>query len=128
MRAVRSLIWRLGNLVRPSRTEREMGDELTFHIQSRAEDLVRKGLSSSDADRQARLDFGGIERYKEQCRDTRSVPGVRECPPRSDLRLAKSAPQSGSRPRGHALAWTRDRRQYDAPCERCQRFSCGFPP
>ena len=74
MRAVRSLIWRLGNLVRPSRTEREMGDELTFHIQSRAEDLVRKGLSSTDAERQARLDFGGIERYKEQCRDTRSVP------------------------------------------------------
>ena len=76
MRAIRSLIWRLGNLVRPSRTEREMGDELTFHIQSRAEDLVRKGLSSTDAERQARLDFGGIERYKEQCRDTRSVPVV----------------------------------------------------
>ena len=76
MRAVRSLIWRLGNLVRPSRTEREMGDELTFHIQSRAEDLVRKGLSSTAAERQARLDFGGIERYKEQCRDTRSVPVV----------------------------------------------------
>jgi predicted permease len=51
-----------------------MGDELTFHIQSRAEDLVRKGLSSTDAERQARLDFGGIEHYKEQCRDTRSVP------------------------------------------------------
>ena len=76
MRAVRSLIWRLGNLVRPSRTEREMGEELTFHIQSRAEDLVRKGLSSTAAERQARLDFGGIERYKEQCRDTRSVPVV----------------------------------------------------
>ena len=45
MRAVRSLIWRLGNLLRPSRTEREMSEELTFHIQSRAEDLVRKGLS-----------------------------------------------------------------------------------
>jgi predicted permease len=53
-----------------------MGDELTFHIQSRAEDLVRKGLSSTAAERQARLDFGGIERYKEQCRDTRSVPVV----------------------------------------------------
>jgi predicted permease len=74
VRAVRSLIWRLGNLVRSSRTEREMGDELTFHIQSRAEDLVRKGLSSTDAERQARLEFGGVERYKEQCRDTRSVP------------------------------------------------------
>jgi predicted permease len=76
VRAVRSLIWRLGNLVRPSRTEREMGDELTFHIQSRAEDLVRKGLSSTAAERQARLDFGRVERYKEQCRDTRSVPVV----------------------------------------------------
>ena len=74
MGAVRSLIWRLGNLVRPSRTEREIGEELTFHIQSRTEDLVRKGLSSVAAERQARLDFGGIERYKERCRDTRSVP------------------------------------------------------
>jgi predicted permease len=72
--AVRSLIWRLGHLVRPSRMEREMGDELAFHIQSRAEDLVREGLSQQDAERQARLDFGGIERYKEQCRDTRGVP------------------------------------------------------
>lgn len=53
-----------------------MGDELTFHLQSRAEDLVRKGLSSTAAERQARLEFGGIERYKEQCRDTRSVPVV----------------------------------------------------
>ena len=51
-----------------------MGDELAFHIQSRAEDLVRQGLSASDGGRQARLDFGGVERYKEQCRDTRSVP------------------------------------------------------
>ena len=57
MRAVRSLIWRLGNRVRPSRTEREMGDERTFHIQSRAEDLVRTGLSSTAAERQARLAF-----------------------------------------------------------------------
>ena len=53
-----------------------MGDELTFHIQSRADDLVRIGLSSIEAKRQARLDFGGIERYKEQCRDTRSVPVI----------------------------------------------------
>jgi predicted permease len=51
-----------------------MRDELTFHIQSRAEDLVRQGLSSPDAERRARLDFGGVERYREQCRDTRSVP------------------------------------------------------
>ena len=76
MRGVKFLIWRVGNLVRPSRTEREMGDELAFHIQSRADELVRSGLSSTEAERQARLDFGGIERYKEQCRDTRSIPVI----------------------------------------------------
>ena len=74
MRAIKFLFWRLAHFVRRSRTEREIGDELAFHIQSRAEDLVRQGLSSTDAARQARVDFGGIERYKEQCRDTRSVP------------------------------------------------------
>ena len=65
--------WRFGNLVRPSRTEREMREELTFHIQSRAEDLVRKGLSASDADRQARLESrrnralqGTVSRHQER--------------------------------------------------------------
>ena len=74
MRAIKFLLWRLRNFVRPSRTEREIGDELAFHIQSRAEHLASQGLSSTEAARQARLDFGGMERYKEQCRDTRSVP------------------------------------------------------
>ena len=73
MRAIKFLFWRLRNVVRPSRTEREIGDELTFHIQSRAEDLVRQGFSPTEAGRQARVDFGGIERYKEQCRDTRDA-------------------------------------------------------
>ena len=53
-----------------------MGDELTFHLESRTEDLVRQGLSPAAAARQARLEFGGMEHYKEQCRDTRSVPVV----------------------------------------------------
>src|SRR6185503_10880505 len=53
-----------------------MGDELTFHLERRAEDLVRQGLSPAAAARQARLEFGGMEHYKEQCRDTRSVPVV----------------------------------------------------
>jgi predicted permease len=74
MRAIRLLFWRLRNFLRPSRTERELRDELAFHVQSRADDLASQGLSSADATRQARIDFGGIERYTEQCRDTRSVP------------------------------------------------------
>ncbi len=78
MRAIKFLLWRLRNFVRPSRTEREMGDELAFHIQSRAEHLASQGLSSTEAARQARLDFGGVERYKEQCRDTARDSGLLE--------------------------------------------------
>ena len=49
--------------------EREMEDELRSHLESRAADLQRQGLSRAEAERQARIEFGGYERYKEECRD-----------------------------------------------------------
>jgi len=52
-----------------SRVEREVEDELRSHLESRAGDLERQGLSRAEAERQARLEFGGYERYKEECRD-----------------------------------------------------------
>ena len=52
-----------------SRVEREMEEELRSHLRIRADDLERQGLSRSQAERQARLEFGGYERYKEECRD-----------------------------------------------------------
>ena len=45
-----------------------MDDELRFHIDAYADDLVRTGLSRSDALRRARLEFGGLEMQKEECR------------------------------------------------------------
>ena len=56
-----------------SRVEREMDEELRSHLQSRADDLERQGLSRPQAERRARLEFGGYERYKEECRDARSL-------------------------------------------------------
>jgi putative ABC transport system permease protein len=56
-----------------SRMESEMDAELRFHIEACTEDLVRKGLSRPVAVREARLEFGGIERAKEQCRKARGV-------------------------------------------------------
>ena len=50
---------------RRSRVENEMEDELRFHIQSRADDLERSGLSRVEAERQARIEFGAYERFKE---------------------------------------------------------------
>jgi predicted permease len=49
--------------------EQEMDEELRSHLQIRADDLARQGLSRAEAERQARLEFGGYERYKEECRD-----------------------------------------------------------
>ena len=51
------------------RVEREMDEELGSHLQSRADDLERQGLSRAQAQRRARVEFGGYERYKEECRD-----------------------------------------------------------
>jgi predicted permease len=53
--------------------EREMDTELRFHIEARAADLVRNGVPREKALRQARIEFGGIERAKEECRQARRV-------------------------------------------------------
>ncbi len=60
--------WLLATLHR-SRTESEMDAELRFHIEAFAEDLVRTGIPREEAIRRARIEFGGIERAKQECRD-----------------------------------------------------------
>jgi predicted permease len=49
----------------------EMDEEMRLHIQNRAEDLERSGLSRREAERQARIEFGGVERFKEEVREAR---------------------------------------------------------
>src|SRR5215472_12254817 len=57
-------------LHRRHRLEGEMEEELRSHIDHRAEDLQRSGLARSEAERQARVEFGGYERFKEACRES----------------------------------------------------------
>jgi putative ABC transport system permease protein len=52
-----------------SRMENEMDRELRFHIETLAEDLVRNGALREEAVRRARIEFGGQERFKEECRE-----------------------------------------------------------
>jgi putative ABC transport system permease protein len=49
--------------------EAGLAEELRFHMQSRAEDLMRSGRSPEEAARQARIEFGAVEAYKESCRE-----------------------------------------------------------
>jgi predicted permease len=63
------LAFRLRALTNRGAAEREMADEMEFHLKRAAERLVREGLPVAEAQRRARLDFGGVERAKEEARD-----------------------------------------------------------
>ncbi len=60
-------------LLRRSRVEREMDAELRSHIVAYAEDLARGGMPEEEAMRRARIEFGSLERVKEECREARGV-------------------------------------------------------
>jgi putative ABC transport system permease protein len=59
--------------LRRSRMESEMDVELRFHVEAHAENLVRGGIARDEAMRRARLEFGGAEQIKEECREARGV-------------------------------------------------------
>jgi predicted permease len=52
--------------------ERELDEEMRFHLAMEIENNVRKGLDPAEARRQAAITFGGVERVKEEVRDARS--------------------------------------------------------
>ena len=75
------------NVRRRSDVERNMSDELQFHLERRAEDLLaRGGLCRDEALRLARLEFGSVEKYKEEARQSLGLRLVDEL--RGDLRYA----------------------------------------
>ena len=63
----------LRGVTRRGRMESEMDAELRFHIEAFAEDLVGSGVPREEARRRARIEFGGVERAKEECREARGV-------------------------------------------------------
>ena len=58
-------------LSRRTRFEHELDEELVFHQQSLAKEWERRGLSAAAARRRARIEFGNVERIKEETRDVR---------------------------------------------------------
>ena len=56
---------------RRQRFEDGLSEELRFHLDAYAEDLVRSGVSPAEAQRRARLEFGSTEALKEDLRAAR---------------------------------------------------------
>ena len=69
MKLLDSLRFRIAALFQRSQMSAEMEEELRSHIQHRADDLQRSGLDRSEAERRARIEFGGHARFKEECHE-----------------------------------------------------------
>lgn len=76
--------WR--NVVRRSEMERNLADEVRFHLARRAEDLIERGLPPDEASRIARIEFGSVETYKEEARQSLGLRLLDEL--HGDLRYA----------------------------------------
>jgi macrolide transport system ATP-binding/permease protein len=73
-------------IFRRRRFESVMDDELRFHIEAYADDLVDRGMTRAEALRQARIEFGATESAKDECRRAWGVRWLDDL--RGDLRLA----------------------------------------
>jgi putative ABC transport system permease protein len=64
---------RLRLLARRAEVDRELDEELRFHLEMEVEDRIRSGMAPAEARRTALRDFGGVDRYKEEVRDVRGL-------------------------------------------------------
>src|SRR4051794_7278094 len=67
---------RLRSLLKRNQVDRELDEELQYHINFQTEEHIARGLDPVDARRAALRSMGGLAQRKEECRDTRRVNGV----------------------------------------------------
>lgn len=91
---LRDFLFRLRTLLRRSRAESDLDEELRFHLEREAEKYGSAGIPAEEARRRARLAFGGLDQTKESCRDVRGVAWLetiaRDC--RHALRVLRAQP------------------------------------
>ena len=66
MKLLDSLRFRIATLFQRSQINAEMDEELRSHIEHRADDLERSGLPRAEAERRARIEFGGYEKFRQE--------------------------------------------------------------
>ena len=73
---VRDLTLRLRALISPRRVERELDEELAFHIDRETQKLVDEGMPLEEARVRARARFGSVTVAADACRDARGTQAV----------------------------------------------------
>ena len=85
---------RLRALLRKSAIERELDDELRYHIEQQTKQNIRLGMNPEEASDAARKAFGGVEQAKERSRDARGIRWLEEIwqDSRYGLRMLRKSP------------------------------------
>jgi len=63
----------LQRLLSRKQLESDLDKELRFHFETQVADKIRSGIPENEARRLARLEFGGIDQIKENCRERRGT-------------------------------------------------------
>ena len=74
--SLRTFFRRLAALFRRQRLENDLDAELRSHLEMAVERNLRKGMTATDARRDALVSFGGVEQTKERYRDQRGLPMI----------------------------------------------------
>lgn len=84
----------LSNLLYRKHEERELDEEVRAHELLLADEKIRAGMNPQEAQRQARLELGGLEQVKEQVREARAghVLGTFLQDVRFGLRMLRKSP------------------------------------
>jgi putative ABC transport system permease protein len=71
-----SWLSRFTNVFRGNKVSRDLDDELRFHVEQRAAELGRQGLTPQEASRAAQRMLGNMLRARESSRDIKLLPGL----------------------------------------------------
>jgi len=74
MRQLRAWLSRVGELFGKGRREQEFSAEIDSHLQLHIDDNLRRGMSQTQARREAIMKLGGVEQTKENYRERRGLP------------------------------------------------------
>ena len=78
MRIHHRVFMALRSLLRRRTVERELDDELRFHLHEMETQEAKRAVAPGEARRRARLGFGGFDQAKEACRDMRTLRGLEQ--------------------------------------------------